>query len=270
MIVAVFSMLLSPFTTLASPSGTNTDDIYVTVKAKQGGEWITAFKGKTDEDSALRLKGVLPGKYKFEIDEDDEKAGQTLGLELKMKDEDGKNIKEKTDVDAYIYIGDSKVFINRFRTKDNGYLNLEGITPGMTYELKVKGDGKVKKDEGLARMKTKTKIDDSDWFSSTYDLLDPDPTGLTNGILEVENVLPGKYKFKVKSGDPYDARKPFMLKARLRKDNGKKIKEPTKVSIYAYPNKIKTKVGEVMTDAKGWILLPEVQPHVKYRLKVKD
>lgn len=260
---------ISPSITLAV-SGTNIDEKYVEVYAKQGGEWFAARKVKTDNDSSLRLKDVLPGKYIFKLDDDDKKSGQTLGLELKMKDEDGKNIKEKTKVDAYIYIGDTKVFINTFKTDKNGYLDLEGITPDITYELDVRGDGEVKKKDDLARIKVKTKIDDSDWFRSSYDRLDPDPTGLTNGILEMKNVLPGKYKFKLKSGDPYNIRKPFTVKARLRKDSGKKIKKPTRVNIYAYPYGIKTKVAEVTTDAKGWITLPGAQPGMKYRLKVKD
>ena len=261
--------IILPTTTLAV-SGTNIDDTYVEIHTKQGGEWFVARKVKTDNDSSLRLKDVLPGKYKFELDDDDQKSGQTLGLELKMKDEDGKNIKEKTEVDAYIYIGDSKVFINTFKTDKSGYLDLEGITTGMVYELKVKGDGKVSKGDNLARIKVKTKIDGSDWFYSSYDQFDIDPSGLTNGILEITDVLPGKYKFKIKSGDPYNMKKGFIVKARMRKESGKKIKKPTQVNVYAYPYGIKTKVAEMMTDSKGWITLPGAQPDMKYRLKVKD
>ncbi len=264
-----FSIAFAPIATFAV-SGTNIDDTYITIKTKQGGEWFTAYKGKTDNDSSLRLKGVLSGKYIFEIDDDDVKSGQTLGLELKMKDEDGKNIKEKTDVDAYIYISDKKIFINTFKTDKSGYLDLEGITPKLEYELEVKGEGKVSKKDNVARIKTKAKIDGSDWFQSSYDRLDVDPSGLTNGILEMDSVLPGKYKFKVKSSDSYDPTKPFIVKARMRKDSGKKIKKPTQVNVYAYPYGIKTKVAEVITDAKGWIILSEAQPGIKYRLKVKD
>jgi hypothetical protein len=248
-------------------SGTNIKEEYVIVKTKQGDEWFTARKVKTDKDSSLRLKSVLPGKYIFEL-EDDVKTGQTLGLELKMKDENGKNIREKTKVDAYVYIGDTKVFINTFKTNTDGYLNLEGITPDTEYELKVKGDGKVKKKDNLARIKTKTKIDGSDWFQSSYDRLTADASNLTNGTLEIKSALPGKYKFKVKSGDPYDLTKSFTVKARMRKANGKKIKKETRISVYAYPNGLKTKIADVMTDARGWITLPGAQPNVKYKLKV--
>jgi len=263
------STFILPLTTLAV-SGTNIDEKYVKVHTKQGGEWFVARKVKTDNDSSLRLKGVLPGKYKFELDKDDQKLNQTLGLKLKMRDADGKKIKEKTKVDAFIYIGNTKVFINTFKTDKSGYLKLEGITPGMTYELRVKGDGKVSKGDNLARIKVKTKIDGSDWFSSVYEQLDVDSSGLTNGILEMTNVLPGKYKFKIKSSDSYDMRKPFTVKARMRKDSGKKIKKPTQVNIYAYPYGVKTKIAEMTTDEKGWIMLPGAQPDMKYRLKVKD
>ncbi|MEN8252308.1 MAG: hypothetical protein ABFQ53_01885 [Patescibacteria group bacterium] len=269
LLMIAFSLLLTPAMTLAV-SGTNIDEKYVEVKTKQGGEWFVARKVKTDEDSSLRLKDVLPGKYIFSVEDDDIEAGQTLGLELRMKDEDGKNIKEKTDVDAYIYIGDMKMFAGTFETDKNGYLDLEGILLGMTYELDVKGDGKVKKKDNLARIKTKAKIDGSDWFQSSYDRLDEDPTGATNGILEIKNALPGKYKFKLKSGDPYNPAKPFMVKARMRKENGKKIKKPTEVKVYVYMYGVKTKVAEIKTDKKGWITLPQVQPGVKYKLKVKD
>jgi hypothetical protein len=266
----LLTAFIIPTTIFAGVDGTNIKEKYVTVKSKQGGEWITARKVKTDKDSSLRLKGVLPGKYIFELDDDDIKSGQSLGLELRMKDEDGKNYKEKVKFDTYVYIGDTKVFINTFKTDKSGYLKLEGIVPGATYELKAKENGKVKSKDGLARIKTKAKIDGSDWFTTSYDRLDPDPSGLTNGILEMNSVLPGKYKFKLKSGDPYDMRKPFIVKARMRKDNGKKIKKATQVNIYAYPNGVKTKVAEMMTDEKGWITIPQAQPGMKYRLKVKD
>ena len=265
----VFLLLVIPFTTFAV-SGKNVKEKYVTIKTKQGGEWFTARKEKTDNKSTLRLKGVLPGKYVFELDDSDKEPNQKLGLKLKMRDDNGKNIKEKTKVDAFVYIGDTKVFINTFKTKDNGYLNLENIVPGMIYELKVKGDGKTGKKDGLARIKVKTKIDGSEWFTSSYKRLDTDSTGQTNGVLEMEAVLPGKYKFKVKSGDPYDVNKSFIVHARMRKNSGKKIKKPKTVVVYAYPNGIKTKVAEARTDAKGWVLLPGVQPNTKYRLKVKN
>lgn len=252
-------------------SGNNTDEIYVEIKTNQGDDWFTARTIKTDDSSAMRLKDVLPGKYEFRHnDKDDVKSGQTLGLELQMKDDSGKDIKEETDVDAYVFVGGTKYFINTFETDDNGWLDLEGIAFNTVYELDVKGDGKVKSKDNLARMKVKSKINDSDWFSSNYERLDPDPTGTTNGILEMKNVISGKYKFKLKSGDAYDPTKPFIVKAQLRRDNGKRIKKPTQVNIYAYPFGIKMKAAEVMTDDEGWIMLPEAQPDMKYKLKVKD
>ncbi len=146
---------------------------------------------------------------------------------------------------------------------------LGGVKPGTTYELVVKGQGTLKKSGALARIKTKAKISGSAWFDSSYDRLTADVTRKTNGVLEVKNVLPGKYKFKVKSSDVYDTTKPFALNAQLLTDKGKKIKKPTTVIIYAYPNKVKTQVAEMTTDAHGWVTIPAVQPGATYRLKIK-
>ena len=251
-------------------SGTNIDEDYIEIKTKQGGEWFTARQVKTDDDGVLRLKNVLPGKYQFEIDEDDKEAGQSLGLELRMQDEDGKRIKDDTDVDVYVYVGDTKVFINTVETDDKGWLELEGALLDTVYELNVKDDGSIKSKNGLARIKTKAKIEDSDWFQSSYDRLETDPSGQTNGILEMKNVIPGKYKFKLKSDDPYDPAKPFIVNAQMRKENGKRIKEPTPVKVYAYIFGVKQEIAEMTTDDEGWITLPGAQVGVKYRLKVKD
>ncbi len=263
-----FSLAFLPFTTMAI-SGKNAKNVYVEINTKQGNKWFTARNVKTDKDSSLKLKDVLPGKYKFELDKKDRKSGQTLALKLKMLDKNGKKIKGKAKIDAYIYVGDIKIFINTFKTNKNGYLNLEGIIPNTVYELKVKDNGKISKKNNLARIKTKTKINKSKWFTSSYKRLDSDTTGLTNGILKMTNVLPGKYKFKIKSGDNYDMRKPFIVKARMRKNNGKKIKKPTTVKVYAYPYGIRLKIAEIQTDNKGWITLPKAQPGMKYRLKIK-
>jgi 5-hydroxyisourate hydrolase-like protein (transthyretin family) len=269
-ILPLLFMLCFPYGVFAV-SGTNTDEIYVEIKTKQGDDWFTARNVKTDDDGVLRLKDVLPGKYTFLLDDDDDKkSGQTLGLELRMKDEAGKDLKEETDIDAYVYIGDMKVFVNTYETDDDGWVDLSGITFGTVYELDVKGDGKVKSKDDLARLKIKAKIDDSEWFYSNYERLDTDPTGQSNGIFEMKNVLSGKYKFKLKSGDPYDLAKPFTVKAQMRRDNGKRIKKPTPVHIYAYPFGVKTKVAEIMSDDEGWIMIPGAQPGEKYRLKVKD
>lgn len=261
--------LLTPFTALGV-SGTNIDEEYIEIKTKQGGEWFTARQVKTDDDSTLRLKDVLPGKYEFKIDDDDKKPGQSLGLELRMQDERGRRIKDETDVDIYVYINDTKTFAGTIETDDEGWLELNGAALDTVYELDVKDDGSVKRKNGLARIKVKAKIEGSDWFYSDYDRLEADPTGKTNGIYELKNVIPGKYKFKMKSGDPYDPTKPLIVKAQMRKENGKRIKKPTEVKIYAYVLGTKTLAGKVMTDDEGWIFLPEVRTDMKYRLKVND
>ena len=262
-------LIFFPSLTFAA-SGQNIADTTVEVHTYQGKQWFMARRVKTDDDSFVKIKDVLPGKYQFRIDDSDKRPDQFLAAEVRLKDASGKPLRDKTDVGVFAYINDQRVFGGTSRTDDRGWISLNGIVPGLTYELVVKGDGTLKKDSVLARIKTKAKIAGSEWFDSSYDRLTADVTKKTNGILEVKNVLPGKYKFKVKSTDAYDPTKPFALNAQLLTDKGKKIKKPTKVIIYASPNKIKTQVAEITTDVDGWVTIPAVQPGATYRLKVKD
>jgi hypothetical protein len=258
----VFALGIAPVAVDAA--GTNADDVSVTVKAKQGGKWITAREENADDDGVLEMKNVLPGKYRFQIDEDDQTAGQTLGVKARMLDDEGRRIKDNIDVDAYIYIAGVKVAIATYTTDNKGWIELAGITHDTTYELDVRGDGHVSKKDNRPRIKVKTKIDNSDWFEASYQRLD------SNGILHVDDVITGKYKFKYKSTDNVNPLQPFTLHARLRHDNGKKIKEPTKVKLYVYMMGMRQKVGEMKTDSKGYITIPGMMTGMKYKIKVSD
>lgn len=248
----------------ASVSGTNADKVKVSAKTKQGGEWIDAREDKTDRNGVLEFENVLPGKYKFTIDANDIQAGQTLGLELRLLDEHGRKIDdERADVDVYVYIADTKVFVARYQTDKDGWLDLAGITSDTVYELDVKDKMHIGSKDNQPRIKMKAKINGSDWFLAAYKRISKD------GWLEVEDVLPGSYKFKYKSKDVADVNQPFNLKARLRNKDGDDVKY-AKVKLYAYPFGIKTFVAELKTDRKGWIQLPGVVPNMKYKIKVKD
>jgi len=114
------------------------------------------------------------------------------------------------------------------------------------------------------RIKVYEQIDGSDWFRALYDRLNLD------GVFEVENVISAKYKFKY-AKDDRTALTPFILKMRVRDEDGYKIKEETKVQLYAYPDgKNRVMVGEMMTDAKGWVTVPGVLTQMKFKVKVVD
>ncbi len=256
-------VLLSTQNVHASVAGTNADKVKVSVETKQGGTWIEAREDKTDRNGVLEFENVLPGKYKFTIDKDDLERGQTLGLELRLLDKDGRAIKnERADVDVYIYGGKTKIFIARYQTDKDGWLDLAGITSGTVYEIDVREEMRIKSKDNQPRIKMKAKINGSDWFKVAY-------KRIKNGWLEVEDVLPGSYKFKYKSKDVTDINQPFNLKARVRNSSGDNVKN-AKVKLYAYPFGEKTFVAEIKTDKKGWIQLPGVVPNMKYKIRVKD
>lgn len=268
LIISMCSILFVPLFSW-SASGHNAANTSIDVYTNQGNQWFMARRVKTDSKSTVKIKDVLPGKYQFRMDSKDQKPDQFLAVTIRLKDTAGKPLRDKTDVGVFMHVADHRIFGGTFRTDRRGWITLSGVKPGTTYELVVKGQGTLKKSGALARIKTKAKISGSAWFDSSYDRLTADVTRKTNGVLEVKNVLPGKYKFKVKSSDVYDTTKPFALNAQLLTDKGKKIKKPTTVIIYAYPNKVKTQVAEMTTDAHGWVTIPAVQPGATYRLKIK-
>ena len=263
-LLALAAIALAPVATNAL-SGTNADDVEVDVKAKYEGEWFTALNMNADDDGVLRIKNVTPGWYKFIVDDDDEESGQTLAVQLRMLDNDGRKLKEKTDIELSYKANDIEVPIGTVETDDDGWLEIEGLSPDTPYELKIdeNDDSHVSKKDGEVRIKVKAKIDESDWFPAVY------RRTKNNRVLKVENVLPGKYKFKYKSGDA-DPAEPFTLNMRLRNEDGEKIKEITEVELYAYVNKVRVPVGTMMTDTKGWITIPGVLTNMKYKISVND
>ncbi len=242
-------------------SGTNAADVRVTVEARQGGEWFDARRTNANDSGVISFEDALPGKYRFDIADEDVVAGQSLGIKATMLDEDGIELDEKSDVDVYVHLGDQKVFAGTTQTDSDGELELEGIIHNVIYEVDVKDEGDLSAKDST-RVKMYAQIDDSDWFKAATKRLKD------NTVLRVENVLPGKYKFKYKSKDRDTAPQAFTLNARLRDEKGRKIKEKTKVKLYAYPYGVRTFVAEIKTDKKGWITVPGVQTHMKYKVKV--
>lgn len=259
----VAAALVLPLSTHAL-SGTGVDNTKIKADAKHGGEWFRAFIKRTDDKGVLKAKNLPPGWYKFEVRKEDERAGQTLAVELRMLDRDGRRIKERTNVYLWQMVSGTKVSAGTLRTDKDGWIKVAGLSFNTEYKMDIteKDHSHVSKKDGQPRIKVKTKIK-GDWFKSSYARTDE------NMVFEMKDVLPGKYKFKYKSGDR-DPALPFVIKAQMRNDKGKKIKEPTPVNLYVYINKVRTPVGVLMTDDEGWITIPGVMTGMKYKIEVDD
>jgi len=248
-------------------SGTNASDTRVRIYTEQGDDWFRCMTARTDYTGLLELENLLPGWYKAEVAKGDEKASQTVALKAKMLDLDGREIKDNTNVDLYFRTAAGvKTFISTVETDDDGWLKVAGLSPDTEYkfEMSDRDDSSVSKKDGEVRIKVKAKVDESDWFPAYY--------GRTKDqVFEVINVLPGKYKFKYKTGDR-DPSVPFILDATLLNEKGERLKEATKVHLWAYMGPEKTLVfaGEVWTDARGEVIIPGLMHGIKYKIEVLD
>jgi len=238
-------------------SGSRISNTPIRVYTKQGNDWFLAIAERTDGNGVLKVKDVLPGKYKMEVSRSDKRTNQSLAVNLKMLDKQGRKIRKKMDVDLYIYINDNKVFIGTVQTDEDGWLKLSGLSLGSKYLLDIGSGSYIHKKYGELRIKTKTKIDNSDWFQSSYERT-------KNNVLEEINVLPGKYKFRAVNKP---AGQSFILHIRLLNKKGKKARN-SKVKIYAYINNTKKIIGEVQTDNDGWVSLPGVLTGMTYKIRV--
>ena len=243
-------------------SGANADEAKIKIYTKQGGDWFRGLYIKTDDDGVLEVKNVLPGKYKIEVRDKDVEAGQVIAGNFRMLDDDGKKLREKTDVDVYMYINDVKSPIATIESNKEGWIQLLQIIPGAVYEFDVTKNASLSSKDNKYRIKVTRKVDDSDWYRALYKRTDTDKT------LTVRDVLPGKYKFKYKSGDA-TADMPFTLKIRMLNDDAERIDEETTVNLYAYIGGQKTLVGTLETDDDGWIAVPGVLTGMKYKISVK-
>jgi len=249
-------------------SGTNMSRTKVKLSAKQGGEWFVAMTKRTDAKGVLEVENVLNGWTKVELeDDDDAAAGQTFAVKLKMLDASGRPVDGKTDVDLYYNASGTKTYVTTIETDSDGWLESSSLNLGVEYYLDIDeddGSSMSNKHGTKPRIKIYEKINGSDWFRVLYNRLD------LNGILEVEDVISAKYKFKYVRDDR-TALTPFTLKMRLRDEDGEKITEKTKVTLYAYPDgKNKVMVGEMMTDEKGWVTVPGVLTQMKFKVRVSS
>ncbi len=266
-VLSTFSM-----TKIANATSVNADNIEVKVYTKQGGDWFKAIEKETTKYGTLKLRKLLPGKYKLEIDKDDVQTPQVIDIEAQMYDEKGREFDEKVDVEVYAYIdlssypsiipGNDKILVNIIQTDSDGEISLENVVPGIEYKIDVDETASLSKKKNKPRIKIKAKIDDSDWFYAAYERID------TTNTLKLTDVISGKYKFEYKSGDVANPMQRFNLYIRLRDEDGEKIRKSKKVKIYTYINDQKIPVGEFKTTNAGKLYLPNVMPG-EYKIDVK-
>ncbi len=266
-ILVVGSFLVLPWVTMAI-SGIDSGDTRVKIYAEQGGDWFRALTLRTDSHGVLEIDNMLPGWYKAKVNEGDEESGQKVAVEAKMLDLDGREIDQKTTFDLYYKndAGDS-VAIGSVETDDDGQLEVPGLSADTEYkfDLDERDDSSVGQKDGKVRIRCKAKVDQTDWFTAYYNRTDE------NRVLEVENILPGRYKFKYKEQDG-DITLPFTLDARFLNEDGERLKQSTKVHLWAYlgPEKTLTFAGEVWTNARGEVMIPGLMHDVKYKVEVFD
>lgn len=80
-----------------------------------------------------------------------------------------------------------------------------------------------------------------------------------NGVLKVENVLPGWGKIELagsKKNAVNLAGKTFVSKMKLLDEKGRRIKKKTDVDLYAKIGGVKTYLATMKTDREGWLIVP--------------
>lgn len=265
-LVGVF--FLVPFYTKAL-SGTNAKKVKVKIYAEQNDVWFRSGTKRTDEKGVIKLKNVLPSWYKFKVADKDIEDNQTLAIEIRMLDNEGRRIKEKTDVDIYVKINGESVYAQTTETDKDGWLKLEGLAPGTKYKLSIdeKDNASLSHKDGKIRIKIKANAlsrssgDWTGWFHSGYFRTDE------NRILEAINVLPAKYKFSYKTEDSA-LNIPFILKARMLDEDGAEIKKPTTFLLYYELNDELQPAGTVTSDDDGWVTIPGLLPGMKYKVNI--
>ena len=244
-------------------NGVNMDEVRTKLYTKQGGDWFRVLTIDTDDDGVIEAKNVIPGWYKLEVGSEDEKTPQYVAVKLRMRDQEGKKLYEDTPVDLYVKVNDEKIYMGTVNTDKYGWLEVENLSLDTEYKLEIdeKNGGSIHQKDGRARIKINAKIDDSDWFRALYERTDENMT------LTAENVLPGKYKYRYNSSDR-TPNLPFNLYIRLVNEKGEKLKDPTKANLFAYIGGVKTPIGQVTTDEKGWVFIPGVMTEMKYAIEV--
>lgn len=255
----------------ASLSGVNMDEVRTKIYTEQGDEWFRALTMEADEDGVIEAEGVIPGWYRFEVNATDAEDMQYVAVKLRMHDFDGKELKKETDVDLYKRVNGEKTSVATVATDDKGWLEVSGIEVGEEYKMEIeeKDGGSLSGKEGRARVKCKAQIQKgktvqmTDWFQPFYERTDNAYT------LDVDNVIPGYYKFSYKRYDR-SPELPFNLRLTLRDNKAEEIEEPTPILLSAYIDGNRVPMGQLMTDDDGEVFIPGVMTEMKYKLEVLE
>ena len=131
------------------------------------------------------------------------------------------------------------------------------LTTGVSSALALSGNN-----ADDVRVKVYTEQGD-DWFKVFYTKTDDD------GVLELKDVLPGKYKIVVKDSDQ-ESGQTLAGKFKMLDENGVRVDEKTDVDVYMYISGVKTLILQTETDSDGWLDLASLTPEAEYYIKVKD
>lgn len=273
-LILLVIVLLAPSFCFAKLNGEKADEVKVNLYYKRSPVWkdyVKALEQKTNSDGVLKARNVLEGWYKIKIDDDDQKSGQSIAVKLRVLSEKSKYVKN-AKVKLYTKVGDDKYFIKEVDTDKNGYFETEGLVSGHEYYIEVNtGKNDIRnfsKKPNQPRIKALAKKigikkKGEKWLQALYARTDE------NQVLDVGKIQQGFYKFSLKYGDTLPQGF-FNVQAQVLSHDAEKIKKPTVLKLYAYPNKVRTFIGEVTTDEDGNIFLPKLVPEITYRVIVKD
>lgn len=233
-------------------------------------DYVKALEQRTNSDGVLEAENVLEGWYKIKIDEDEQESDQSIAVKLKVLTIKGQYV-ENAKVKLYTKIGDTKYFIKEVDTDEEGYIESEGLLSGHEYYIEV-NPGKYdlrnfNRIMNQPRIKVKAKKigenkEGENWLQGLYAQTDENQT------LDAGKIQEGTYKFSLRYGDILP-KGFFNVKAQVLDTDAQKIKKPTKLNFYAYPNNVKTFAGEMTTTKDGSILLPKLIPNMVYSFSIK-
>ncbi len=119
--------------------GSKNNKYRVKVSTKiDGSDWFRSLYKRTDTNKVLKIKNVLPGKYKFKYKAKDATPNKPFILNLRMLDNDADDIDNATTIELYAYVGGQKALIGTLRTDGKGWVTVPGVMTGMKYKIKVK------------------------------------------------------------------------------------------------------------------------------------
>jgi len=110
----------------------------IKVRAKIGkSDWFRSAYRRTHADNVLKIKNILPGKYKFSYKNGDAPVGLPFTLRIRMLDSHGNRIKEATHLRLYAYQNGQRVVVGDVITDNHGWVTIPGVMTKMTYKISI-------------------------------------------------------------------------------------------------------------------------------------